>query len=771
MWIRIIAVSWTASFFVVAFKMPRAYYRGTASQLIKRAINRESGRVVRNSVKIPDFPQEALKYGLGVSPETAASFAAGVGVFSHQDWVEAWQTCGNVDYEVDEVEGEIPLELAGGELFRAGPGRFERGGRRYEHVLDGDGYALKLAFFDKEEEEGKGSPPDDAAAAGASAIGGGAGESCPRRVGCRVKGRFVRTRCFEEEEASGEIRFRNTFGSQPSSPTPLSASDATGVLGGLRKITAAVDSMSKNAFNLELKNVANTNAQYWGGRLLMCWEAGMPHELDPNTLLTQGPTDLDGFTQLGNGGRSPPVDTGSQQANALLGFGGTAFTAHPHVDPIKKRLVGWGWTNVAKTNSMRIKVAEWDENWQLACASTSFLMRGCTLAPHDFALSASYAVFVENRMAMDMAPYLLGLKGPAQVLTMQPELPVRLHVKRRAAHSSGAGLTEEEEGEADFVLDCPSWFCIHLSHATQSADGRTLQLFGSGWPKQQRGPNGEAPEFLGAWGGEAPVYDRIPVTHFWRTTVELWPPTSPTSPSAETTTPPSSTSSSSSADSPSYPRVTSHAPWPNAELCVEHPKVHPQHECGLTGLGGGGVESGGSASHYRPAPRFAYMSCSNKIGLATAPQGWARVDLADSVANHQGDLFDGSGGEEEDSHQAKVLTTWLGSRTFAEELVLVPMALSIASSKPLSTTEATATTTGTSTGEEEEEGGEEEPSARCWLLGLFYDAESKRSGVAIVDGRTMGPPVAKLWLKHVSPHGLHGSWRPPPKSVERRSHG
>ena len=132
------------------------------------------------------------------------------------------------------------------------------------------------------------------------------------------------------------------------------------------------------------------------------------------------------------------------------------------------------------------------------------------------------------------------------------------------------------------------------------------------WPKQERGPNGEAPEFLGAWGGEAPAYDRIPVTHFWRTTVELWPPTSPTSPSAEATTSPSSTSSSSSsssADSSSYPRVTSHTPWPNAELCVEHPKVHPQHECGLTGLGEGGVESGDSASHYRPAPRFAYMSC------------------------------------------------------------------------------------------------------------------------------------------------------------------
>ena len=52
---------------------------------------------------------------------------------------------------VHEVEGALPEELKGGELFRAGPGRFERGDQRYSHVLDGDGFILKFEFPSSEE--------------------------------------------------------------------------------------------------------------------------------------------------------------------------------------------------------------------------------------------------------------------------------------------------------------------------------------------------------------------------------------------------------------------------------------------------------------------------------------------------------------------------------------------------------------------------------------------------------------------------------------------
>ena len=92
--------------------------------------------------------------------------------------------------------------------------------------------------------------------------------------------------------------------------------------------------------NLGLKNVANTNAQVWGGKLLALWEAGMPFEMDRDTLDTTGATSLGGKFQLGPDGRGQPVDTGVLLVNSLLGFGGSAFTAHPHIDPALKHFVG-----------------------------------------------------------------------------------------------------------------------------------------------------------------------------------------------------------------------------------------------------------------------------------------------------------------------------------------------------------------------------------------------------------------------------------------------
>jgi len=68
---------------------------------------------------------------------------------------------------------------------------------------------------------------------------------------------------------------------------------------------------------------------------------------------------------------------------------GLAFTAHPHVDPSLKRFVGWGWTNLAFSDSTRVRLQEWDEKWSKAAQETSFVFEDCTLAPHDFALTVS----------------------------------------------------------------------------------------------------------------------------------------------------------------------------------------------------------------------------------------------------------------------------------------------------------------------------------------------------------------------------------------------
>ena len=66
------------------------------------------------------------------------------------------------------------------------------------------------------------------------------------------------------EQKAGKILYRGTFGTQKP--------------GG----------WLANIFDFKLKNIANTNVIYWGGKLLALWEGGEAYRLDPYTLETLG---------------------------------------------------------------------------------------------------------------------------------------------------------------------------------------------------------------------------------------------------------------------------------------------------------------------------------------------------------------------------------------------------------------------------------------------------------------------------------------------------
>ena len=131
------------------------------------------------------------------------------------------------DYEITEVEGTIPTSLRG-TVYRNGPGNLSGSGERFAHILDDDGGGVPL--LDRR-----------------------------RRDARTRRSRYVRTPEFLAEEEADAVLFRNTFGTQP-------------------------DPWWSNAGNLVLKNVANTNIQAWGGKVLALWEAALPVRIDPNTL-------------------------------------------------------------------------------------------------------------------------------------------------------------------------------------------------------------------------------------------------------------------------------------------------------------------------------------------------------------------------------------------------------------------------------------------------------------------------------------------------------
>jgi all-trans-8'-apo-beta-carotenal 15,15'-oxygenase len=72
--------------------------------------------------------------------------------------------------------------------------------------------------------------------------------------------RFVRTEEYTAEDAVDKILYRSTFGTQPAIP--------------LLKKLFNTDWAPSNFMNLKLKNNANTNVIYHGGKLLVLFEAG-----------------------------------------------------------------------------------------------------------------------------------------------------------------------------------------------------------------------------------------------------------------------------------------------------------------------------------------------------------------------------------------------------------------------------------------------------------------------------------------------------------------
>jgi all-trans-8'-apo-beta-carotenal 15,15'-oxygenase len=174
--------------------------------------------------------------------------------YSLEDWQGGYRSQPQeFDYWIDDIEGEIPLELQG-TLFRNGPGLLDIHGHAIAYPFDGDGMVCAIAFS-----QGR----------------------------AHFRNRFVHTQGYVTEQAVGKILYRGVFGTQKK--------------GG----------WLANLFDLKLKNIANTNVIYWGNKLLALWEAAEPHCLDPDTLETLGLDDLNGLLKPGDAfSAHPRIDPG-----------------------------------------------------------------------------------------------------------------------------------------------------------------------------------------------------------------------------------------------------------------------------------------------------------------------------------------------------------------------------------------------------------------------------------------------------------------------------
>ncbi len=300
--------------------------------------------------------------------------------YERNDWKKGYQSQPNeYDYWIDDIEGEIPSALQG-TLFRNGPGLLDVNGQRLHHPFDGDGMISAIAF-----NNGR----------------------------AHYRNRFVRTEGFVREQKEGKILYRGVFGTQKP--------------GGLLA----------NAFDFQLKNIANTNVIYWGGKLLALWEAAEPHRLDPKTLDTIGKDHLDGLLAEGE-----------------------AFAAHPRIDPNCQHnggapvLVNFA---IKPGLSSTIIIYEFDQTGKLLRRQSRSIPGFAFI--HDFAITPNYCIFFQNPVSFNPIPFALGLQGAGECVKFAPDKPTRIVVIPRNSK------------EPMHLLEARSGFVFHHANAFEQDGG------------------------------------------------------------------------------------------------------------------------------------------------------------------------------------------------------------------------------------------------------------------------------------------------------------
>ncbi|TVQ48901.1 MAG: Apocarotenoid-15,15'-oxygenase [Gloeocapsa sp. DLM2.Bin57] len=300
--------------------------------------------------------------------------------YNREDWLKGYQSQPQeYDYSITSIQGTIPSELQG-TLFRNGPGLLDINGIPIRHPFDGDGMISAISF-----NNGK----------------------------AHFRSAFVKTEGYLAEQKAGKILYRGVFGTQKP--------------GG----------WLSNIFNLKLKNIANTNIIYWGGKLLALWEAAEPHRLDPQNLATLGLDDLDGILQPGD-----------------------AFAAHPRIDPSceldggKPCLV-----NFAIKPGLSTKIIVYELN-----PEGKLLRRYEHITPgfafiHDFAITPNYCIFFQNAVSYNPLPFLLGLKGAGECVNFQSGQPTKIIlIPRQPPHLDVK------------VLEVNAGFVFHHANAFEEGD-------------------------------------------------------------------------------------------------------------------------------------------------------------------------------------------------------------------------------------------------------------------------------------------------------------
>ncbi|MEA5583559.1 carotenoid oxygenase family protein [Nodularia harveyana UHCC-0300] len=286
--------------------------------------------------------------------------------YTREDWQGGYKSLTQeYDYWIDDIEGEIPSELQG-TLFRNGPGLLDINGQSIHHPFDGDGMISRISFANGR---------------------------------AHFRNRFIHTEGYLAEQKAGKILYRGVFGTQKP--------------GG----------WLANIFDFKIKNIANTNVIYWGGKLLALWEAAEPHQLDPQTLETLGKEYFNGVLSTGE-----------------------AFSAHPRFDPSCNQdsgapcLVNF---SIKPGLSTTITIFELNPDGKVVRKHAHSVPGFCFI--HDFVITPNYCLFFQNPVTFNPIPLALGIRAAGECIKFQPNQPTRIIVIPRHTQT-GVKILETQAG-------------------------------------------------------------------------------------------------------------------------------------------------------------------------------------------------------------------------------------------------------------------------------------------------------------------------------------
>src|SRR3990167_2572787 len=158
---------------------------------------------------------------------------------------------------------------------------------------------------------------------------------------------------------------------------------------------------SNESIRMKFKNPSNTNVYYWGGKVLACWESGLPYALDPITLKTLGKDTLGGALA---------------EASCLA--------AHFRYD-VKNNLLVTFSLRLSLSGNTKIYIHEFDENWRIV--NQHKLSWENYYYAHDFLLTENYFIFHHspfyNLKMENVAKIAMQQESPGKLMRYYPEIP------------------------------------------------------------------------------------------------------------------------------------------------------------------------------------------------------------------------------------------------------------------------------------------------------------------------------------------------------------